>query len=494
MPWLAALDGARSWRSALAQGLLFCVAFTLCVFGWFAVAINGYADAPAPLGWLILLLLAPLFLQPQAWIFALVRHAARWRGAGPVRLALTSAGAWLGAEWLLPKLFADSLGHGLLPSPWLRQAADLAGVGGLTFALLLANECVLLSVRALRAGSGRMLATPAATGLALVAALALYGALRTRALEREMAGAPRLTAALVQADISHYGALASQVGTFDAVAAILEAHVALSHEALAAGPLDLLVWPETVYPTTFGAPKSADGAAFDRALAAFVAGVRVPLVFGAYEADGAREYNAALFVEPANDGRVEFDSYRKASLFPLTERVPAWLDSPRLRERWPWLGRWEAGDGTRVLPLRLADGREIQVAPLVCYDATAPPLAREAVRAGAELIVTLSNDSWFAEGGGPRLHLAVSAFRSLETRRSQLRATNTGISAAILPTGEIVAQAGVHERRAVVATVPVVAPAPTLALMWGDWLGPAALALAAAGLALPPLPARRASA
>jgi apolipoprotein N-acyltransferase len=182
---------------------------------------------------------------------------------------------------------------------------------------------------------------------------------------------------------------------------------------------------------------------------------------------------------------VEFDSYRKASLFPLTERVPAWLDSPRLRERWPWLGRWEAGDGTRVLPLRLADGREIRVAPLVCYDATTPVLAREAVRAGADLIVTLSNDSWFAEGGGPRLHLAVSAFRSLETRRSQLRATNTGISAAILPTGEIVAQAGVHERRAVQARVPIVAPAPTLALAWGDWLGPAALALAAAGLALP---------
>ena len=480
MPWLAALDTARSLRSALAQGLLFCFAFSLCVFGWFAVAINGYAHAPAPLGWLALVLLAPLFLQPQAWIFAGARHFARSRGAGPLRLALTGAGAWVGAEWLLPKLFVDSLGHGLLPSPWLRQAADLAGVGGLTFVLLLVNECVLLTLRA----RVRTLA-PIAAGLALVAALALYGALRTRALEREMANAPRVSAALVQADISHYGSLASQVGTFDAVASILEAHFALSYDALAAAPLDLLVWPETVYPTTFGAPKSADGAAFDRALAAFVADVRVPLVFGAYEAESGREYNAAIFVEPGEDGRVEFDSYRKASLFPLTERVPAWLDSPWLRERWPWLGRWDAGEGTRVLPLRLADGRTVRVAPLVCYDATAPRLAREAVRDGAELIVTLSNDSWFAEGGGPRLHLAVSAFRSLETRRSQLRATNTGITAAILPTGAIVAQAGVHERRVVQARVPIVSPAPTLVQRAGDWLGPTALALAGLGLTLP---------
>ena len=45
----------------------------------------------------------------------------------------------------------------------------------------------------------------------------------------------------------------------------------LSHEALAAAPLDLLLWPETVYPTTFGAPKSPDGAAFDRAIGQFAA-------------------------------------------------------------------------------------------------------------------------------------------------------------------------------------------------------------------------------
>jgi len=100
-----------------------------------------------------------------------------------------------------------------------------------------------------------------------------------------------------------------------------------------------------------------------------------------------------------------------------------------------------------------------------------------AVRRGAEVIVTLSNDSWFAEGNGPRLHLVVSAFRSLETRRPQLRATNTGISAVITSTGEIVATAGVHERKAVVASVTP-GTASTLMLKWGNWFGPTALASA----------------
>jgi apolipoprotein N-acyltransferase len=113
---------------------------------------------------------------------------------------------------------------------------------------------------------------------------------------------------------------------------------------------------------------------------------------------------------------------------------------------------------------------------LICYDAVSPRLARDAVRGGAELLVTLSNDSWFAAGGGPRLHLAVAAFRSIETRRPQLRATNTGISAAIDASGERIAVAGVHERAALVASVVPERAARTLVLAWGDWLGPAALA------------------
>lgn len=32
-----------------------------------------------------------------------------------------------------------------------------------------------------------------------------------------------------------------------------------------------MLWPETVYPTAFGSPKSAAGAAFPRELASFVA-------------------------------------------------------------------------------------------------------------------------------------------------------------------------------------------------------------------------------
>ncbi len=122
-----------------------------------------------------------------------------------------------------------------------------------------------------------------------------------------------------------------------------------------------------------------------------------------------------------------------------------------------------------------AGGRRITIAPLVCYDAVDPALGIAAARAGAELFVTLSNDSWLDAGDGPRLHLVIAAFRSLETRRPQIRATNTGVSAAIDATGEIVARAGVHERTALVARITRSRAPATLAVAWGDWLGPSAL-------------------
>jgi apolipoprotein N-acyltransferase len=428
---------------------------------------------------IVLLLCAPL-LQPQFVVVAAVRQVARRSRAGAWRIALTGACAYIGAEWVVPKLFADTLGHGLYASALLRQGADIAGASGLTFVLLLANEGILTSLRALRAPAPRRalaIASPACCVAALALALLGHGIARERTLAAPIAAAP-VRAALVQGDISHYDQLAHDIGTYDAVRHILDVYFEQSAGLLGRGAIDLLVWPETVYPTTFGTPKSADGATFDRAIAGFVDHSGVPLVFGSYDVEGGSEFNAAVFLAPSSDGRPRFETYRKASLFPLTERVPMAMDFPFLRRWLPWLGTWMPGRGAEVVTVRLRDGRDIRVAPLICYDAVDPRLALGAVRAGAELIITLSNDSWFASGGGPRLHLVVSAFRSIETRRPQLRATNTGISAIIAPDGELLGSVGVGERGTLSLPVTPMHGPPTLMVRWGDWFGPTALAAA----------------
>jgi apolipoprotein N-acyltransferase len=324
----------------------------------------------------------------------------------------------------------------------------------------------------------------------LLAALAGYGHARLADLDVD-GGEPTVRAGIVQANLTHYDRLAADIGRYEAVRTILDAHFALSHELLDRGPLDVVLWPETVYPTTFGTPKSEDGAAFDRAIAGMVVATETPLVFGSYDTEDGREYNAAVFLEPDGQGGVTFATYRKATLFPLTERVPAWIDGAWLRARLPWLGSWHPGSGAPVQTLTLRGGRRVVVAPLICYDAVAPAVAARAVRDGAELLVTLSNDSWLADGAGARLHFLVSIFRSIETRRPQLRATTTGISAVVTPAGDVVASAGVHERTGFVGTVGPVRGGVPLAVRWGDWVGPTALVVALAILVWP-RPAARA--
>jgi apolipoprotein N-acyltransferase len=483
VPWLLALDHNRTVLQALVAGLVMSVAFALAVFSWFGVAIADYAGVPTAAGFAVLVLLAPV-LQPQFVTFALARHIAR-RSGGWLRAATTAAFVYVGTEWVTGKLFGDTIGHGLHASAWMRQAADLAGAHGLTFVLVLANEHAAAIVRARPSLRG---ALPAAAGFAALAlALVGYGAWRLPRLSAD--GAP-LTAAVVQTDLSHYDRLAAARGTHAVVRTILDTHYALSREAVARGGVDLLLWSETVYPTTFGAPKSADGAAFDHEIAAFVADARVPLVFGSYDLEDGVEYNAAVFLEPPSGGPLEYETYRKAWLFPFTERTPTLFDRPWLRRRLPWLGTWKPGAGPAVVSM-LLDGRTVRLAPLICYDAVPPRFALDAVRAGAELIVTLSNDSWFAIGLGPRLHLVVAAFRSIETRRPQLRATTTGVSAVITASGELEEVADVHERTALVGTVRPESHATTLMLAWGDWFGPTAALVGAVLLVFSAAAARR---
>lgn len=483
VPWLAALDGVRSLRGALAAGLVMAVVFTCVVFGWFAAAMAQYTGASWAIAALAVAVLSPA-LQPQFLVFAPVRHALRRRGASLGRLALGGAAAYVATEWAWGKLFGDTLGYGLWPAVWMRQAADLAGVPLLTVVLVVANECLLAAGRAAAAGRPRAAAAPLATVAALATALLAYGAVRTAGLARPPGAAP-VVAAIVQADVSNYDRLKAHEGTFAAVRRILDAHFARSRAALAARPLDLVLWPETAYPTTFGVPKSPEGAAFDREIAGFSVRHAVPLVFGAYDAADGQEFNAAVVLEPSPDGDVTFDAYRKAALFPLTERVPRVLDGPWLREWMPWLGTWAPGGGGDVLVVGLRDGRRLRLGPLICYDVLEPRLAWEAARAGAEVLVTLSNDSWLAGGPGPRLHLVGAAFRSVETRRPQLRATNTGVSAVIDAGGGLVETAGVHEEATLIGTVhPATAPPPP-AVHVGGWLGPVAAGMALVLLLVP---------
>jgi apolipoprotein N-acyltransferase len=467
VPWLRTLDARPTLIGALLGAWAMSVAFTAAVFAWFGSAIGGYTQVGTAAGLAVLLLAAPLF-QPQFLAFALARHVTG-RRHGIVLGSLAGAAAWVATEWLIPRLLGDTLGYGLYPSRLLRQAADVGGAAGLTVLLLLANEAFSAAF-ARRAGGVRAIAKPLALAVLVPLLLAGYGfaTLSATPPPRSVTGKP-LRMGLVQSNIVDYERLRREKGTAAVVRDVLDTHYAMSHDAVERLGADALLWSETVYPTTFGHPKSEAGAELDREILDIVDAAGVPFVFGTYDRDAAGEYNAAAFVAPGT-GLLGF--YRKTRVFPFTEHVPAWLDGPTLRRWLPWAGAWRPGTGARVFPLRLADGREIPVLPMICLDDMDTGLAIDGARLGAQAILTLSNDAWFSSSPqGAELHHAAAAFRSIETRLPQFRVTTNGVSAVIDATGTTIAAARIGERTLVVGAVTVHDPPRTLMVAWGDWVG-----------------------
>lgn len=473
VPWLRALDANKSLAGALLSGWLMSVAFTAAAFAWFGTAIGSYAQLGPVAGLVIVLMAAPL-LQPQFIAFALVRHIAR-RRLGPVLCALAGASVWVATEWLGIKFLGDTLGYGLYPSALLRQAADVGGTAGLTLLLLLANEGVSAAI-ARRAEGALAIARPLALAALVPLLLAGYG---LHVVGSVLAASPApaakpLRMGLVQSNIVDYDRLRREKGADVVVREVLDTHFAMSYDAVEKQHADAVLWSETVYPLTFGHPKTEAGAELDREIQGIVNAAQVPFVFGTYDVDDAGEYNAAAFVEPAK-GVLGY--YRKTRLFPFTEYVPAWLDGPLLRQLLPWTGAWQPGTGARVFPLRLKDGREIPVLPLICLDDVDTGLAIEGTRQGAQAILTMSNDSWFTgDALGAEMHQTAAAFRSIETRLPQFRVTTNGYSAVIDATGRVIADSKMGERTLVIGDLPVGSPPPTLMVAWGDWVGRVAAA------------------
>ena len=189
---------------------------------------------------------------------------------------------------------------------------------------------------------------------------------------------------------------------------------------------EFIIWPEhTVY--IYPLQNQKDYNRFTR----FVR-LNVPLLAGFTDFKSNREiYNSAILF--GKDGVEE--KYDKVHLTPFGEYV-------LFREILFFVKRItdEIADfspGTAVHNLNI-HGHSISTP--ICYEIIFPGLVRKFVSSGGELIVTISNDSWFGNTSAPYQHLSMAVFRCIENRRYLLRSTTNGISAVVTPGGEILYQ------------------------------------------------------
>lgn len=96
------------------------------------------------------------------------------------------------------------------------------------------------------------------------------------------------------------------------------------------------------------------------------------------------------------------------------------------------MSNFSAGPAVQA-PLPIA-GQSI--APNICYEDLFGEEILPSLPA-ATLLINLSNTAWFGDSLAQPQHLQIARMRAMETGRMMLRATNTGITAAIAPDGRV---------------------------------------------------------
>lgn len=391
---------------------------------------------------------------------ALRRLEPSWRTA---IAALAIAAMWCAAEVLpaRPELFGvwafplGAIGYSQIELP-SADLARLSSVTAVSLFVLLANAAlvVLWPATLAHSVSSRAERRPVLAAVGVLCLLAASVAATAAAAGPLDSAAPTgarrsLSVHLVQPNLpdSVYAAASEVSAVEDRLIARLLGAVTVD-SAPNAGRHDLTMLPEAAWPGVIR-PSAAQllAGAFEPA---------GPVLFGAVsagwqpvdQADG-RYANSVMLLR---DGELRH-VYDKRRLVPVAE----------------------AGLRSGAGP-RLVEVAGFSIAPLVCYDVVFSADVRAAARAGADLLAVFTDDSFAANSDVSALHLRVAVMRALETGLPVALVANTGPSAVVSESGEILAITRTLEASTLTATV-VAGDGNTPYVRYGDWVGASALAL-----------------
>jgi apolipoprotein N-acyltransferase len=433
--------------AALRIGFAAGLAHYLSLIYWVIIVMGHYGHLPLPASVGILILFALyLAIYPAlfAWGYALIGRS--FLGS------LKTAGLWVALEYLRANLLTGFpwclLGHTQYSNLEAIQVADLVGAYGTSFVIVLSNTLIygLLLERNL----GRW-KREAPVALLLLAVTLGYGFYR---LSDSRPAHATVKVAIAQGNIDQ-----SVKWSPDVQEKTIQIYRNLTLRSRSFGP-DLVVWPETAVPLFF-----QDGEPLARSVLHAPREAGTHLIFGspAYrrEKGSVALFNRAYLASPNAE---ILGYYDKVHLVPFGEYVP-------LKRFLPFVQRLvvAAGDflpGDKVTPLKFP---KASAGVLICFESIFPELGRAMTENGATLLVNLTNDAWYGMSSAPFQHFSMAVFRAVENRRPVVRAANTGISAFILPGGQIVEQSGLFTETLLTQELPLPGPGLTVYTRYGDF-------------------------
>ncbi len=442
----------------------------------------------------------------QGLVFALALWLLHWlRKRSSLGYWLHVPLAYVAAEFLLPFIFPWYYANSQYWVTPMIQVCELGGVSLLSFLLVMTNGFLIDTLVCLfEKQSGWW--KPLLWALAVPLMLSGYGLLRLSMVDKQAQAAPHLKIGLVEADVGIWEKEDPRKTDDNLVR-----HQRMSIELEKSGA-DLIVWPETSYqaPYTFvlrkgdeqvgryrpiprdaaeivpSATQPPEHASWDRAAGtdgldrtAPQRGFSTPLLFGALTArrnpdnDSPRHpgidlLNTAILLD--GKGNV-LGAYDKVHLLIFGEYIPLGHVFPTFYKWLPEGGDLTAGKTVEVIPFD-----DFRIGIMICYEDILPAFTRDLGGKDPNIIINITNDAWFGKTAEPYLHMALAVFRSVESRLTLIRSTNTGVSCFVDPAGRILSQTKPTGAETLMESVPMM-KGGTLYEALGDW--PAYLCLAA---------------
>jgi len=403
------------------ETFLRCLAYALGLFGvgasWVYVSIHVYGQAPPPLAALLTALFVITLALSMALPFTL--YGTLLRKNNPLVVLFAFPSFWVLAEWLRGWLFTGFpwlyLGNSHVDT-WLAGWAPIGGVLALSW--MAAFSAAALA----QAGNLRHRPSGFAAGILLTCLLWLWGSTLAEKQWTEPSKST-LSVALLQPALP-----LEQKWDQNALSNILDIY-AEDTEKLWAN--DLVVWPESAIPELRHRVDHYLNWMDERA-----SQQGSTLITGIPTQQGSTLFNSVIVLGEGSG------IYHKRHLVPFGEYVPL-EQLLRGTIRFFDLPMSAFSGGADQQPLLRVGNHTIATA--ICYEIVYQDLVASTA-ADADILLTVSNDTWFGTSIGPHQHFQMARLRALENAKPLLRGTNDGITALIDSRGVVQAQLPQFER------------------------------------------------
>jgi apolipoprotein N-acyltransferase len=442
--WLFAVSDSTKTKQSLWAGWIAQFTLTLIGFHWIAYTAHAFGQLPWVVSALALLLFCAfmhLYIPAAVGLGTYLKKRFSL-GKIPTLFIIALLHALLERVW--PSIFQWNLGYVFI---WAKipiyQLADIVGFEGLSTLVLVFNAWIA-SIWILQETSIKKAISSAVLLAATFAGLAGWGLVHGQewnTFDREV------RATVIQANIGNSEKIYAEKGK-GYQQFILKKFLDLTVEASKKFPqTDIFIWPETAFPDYLD--QHLLGRKQTDALAATMGPIGKPLITGAYSRDQATDekkdqstYNALFIVDPVANSLDK--PYHKTELLAFGEYLPFSEQLPFLLKLLPFVSNFGRGHGPQTLKWTHKD-ENLHWGGQICYEGLYPDFTRELALEGTDILVNVTNDSWFGTPFEPNQHLYMTFARAIEVRRPLIRSTNTGISTGILANGDVLQKSPLHQ-------------------------------------------------